>query len=53
MTLYIRRSKFEAEDKLDRENMEREARQQGIVASSSALQSKEKEKVVIETYGSG
>ena len=26
-TLYIRRSKFEAEDKLDRKNMEREARQ--------------------------
>ena len=37
MTLYIRRLKFEAEDKLDRENMEREARQQGKIASSSAL----------------
>ena len=33
--------------------MERGARQQGTIASSSALQSKEKGKVVIETYGSG
>ena len=33
--------------------MEREAREQGKTASSSALQSKEKGKVVIETYGSG
>ena len=44
---------FEVEDKLDRENMEREVRQQGITVSSSALQLKEKGKDVIETYGSG
>ena len=55
-TLCKRRSKFEAEDKLDKENMEREARearQQGTIASSLALQSKEKGKAAIETYGSG
>ena len=52
-TLCKRRSKFEAEDKLDRENMEREARQQGTTSSSTALQLKEKGKDVIETYGSG
>ena len=44
---------FEAEDKLDRENMEREARQQGTTTSSSTLQLKEKGKAVIKTYGSG
>ena len=53
IALCKRRSEFEAKDKLDREIMEREARQQGITASSSALQFKEKGKVVIETYGSG
>ena len=37
ITLCERRSEFEAEDKLDRENMEREARQQGTTDSSSAL----------------
>jgi len=52
-TLCKRRSIFEAEDKLDRENMEREARQQGTTTSSSTLQLKEKGKAVIETYGSG
>ena len=52
-TLYIRRSKFEAEDKIYRENMEREARQQEIATSAPALQSKEKGKFVIETHGNG
>ena len=53
ITLCKRRLELEAEDKLDRENMEREARHQGIAASSSALQLKEKGKAVIEIYGSG
>ena len=44
---------FEAEDKLDRENMEREARQQGTTTPSSTLYLKGKGKAVIETYGSG
>ena len=52
-TLCKRRSIFEAEDKLDRENMEREARQQAITASALTLQLKEKGKAVIETHGGG
>ena len=53
MTLYIRILKFEAEDKLHTENMEKEVRQQVIEPSTLALQSKEKGKAVIETNGSG
>ena len=53
ITLCERRSEFEAEDKLDRENMEIEARQKDKTASSSSLQLKEKGKDVIETYCNG
>ena len=51
-TLCKRRSKFEAEDNFDSENMERDERKEGTTASYLALQSKEKGKDVIETYGS-
>ena len=53
ITLCKRRLEFEAEDKLDREKMEREARQQVTTTSSSTLQLKGKGNSVIETYGSG
>ena len=53
MTLYIRRSKFEAEDKLDRENMEREAKtaRNNNFLPSIAVESERK--AIIETHGSG
>ena len=48
-TLHFRKMKFEEEEKVVRENMEREARQKVEVASTSASQSKYKGKFVVET----
>ena len=48
-TLHFRKLIFDVEEKVHRENMERESRPQATIASVSTSQSKDKGKAVIET----
>ena len=50
--LHFRKMKFEEEEKVVRENMEREARQEATTTFVEASQSKDKGKAIIETHGS-
>ena len=51
-TLHFRKLKFEEEEKVVRENMDRETRQQATTTFASTSQSKDKGKIVIEAPGS-
>ena len=52
-TLCKRRSKFEAEDKIDRENMEREAKTASNNNFLPSIAVESERKAIIETHGSG